>query len=105
MLDEEEEEPLAACDVEGQFHLAPQEIVDPPTFESWVRTLPAWASHMKNMRGLIEFSRSHFYGIVGVQIPSGQGVIGEAVIDTGGFRSLIDRDTVAQFGLKVQVGD
>ena len=69
--------------------------MDPPTFESHVRTLPAWASHMKNMRGLIEFSRSHFYGIVGVQVPGGQGVVGEVVIDTGGSRSLIDRDTAA----------
>ena len=76
MLDEEDEEPLAASDGEGQFHSAPHEIVDPPTFESRVRTLPAWAAHMKNMRGLIEFSRSHFYGIVGVQVSGGQGVVG-----------------------------
>ena len=67
--------------------------------------MPAWASHMKNMRGLIEFSRSYFYGIMGVQVPGGQVVIGEAVIDTGGFRSLIDWDMAAQFGLKVQVGN
>ena len=50
---------------------------------------------MKNMRGLIEFSQSHFYGIMGVQVPGGQVVIGEAVIDTGGSRSLIDQDTAA----------
>ena len=60
------------------------------------------------MRGLIQFSRCHFYGIVAVSGPGTaekEAVVCEAVIDTGGSKSIIDADSAAQYGLEVHVGD
>lgn len=102
IMEEDEDGPEEPPD--WQYHSV-SEIVDPPTLESRERTLPHWAKGLKNLRGLIEFSRSHFYAIVGVKGPGGDTVVGEAVMDTGGSRSLIDKDTAAQFGLQVHVGD
>ena len=70
-----------------------------------VCTLPTWAAGLKNLRGLIKFSRSHIYTIVGMKGPGGTAVVGKAVMDTGGSHSLIDKDTAEQFSLKVCVGD
>ena len=60
------------------------------------------------MRGLIQFSRCHFYGIVAVSGPGTaekEAVVCEAVIDTSGSKSIIDANSAAQYGLEVHVGD
>ena len=72
------------------------EIAEPTTLENRSHTLPGWAHGKINMRGLIHLSRSHFYGLVAVSGPNqsdAQAAVGEAVIDTGGSKSLIDADT------------
>ena len=69
---------------------------------------PGWARGKKNMEGLIQFSRSHFYGVVavtGANSKEGKAMVGEAVIDTGGSKSLIDAVSAEQYGLEVTVGD
>ena len=91
--------------------VATMDIVDPPAPECRTRSLPGWARGHKNLRGLINFSRSHFYAVVAVKGPGSNpssdqaAVVGEAVIDTGGSRSLIDADSAEQYGLQVTVGD
>ena len=84
------------------------EITEPPTLENRTRALPGWAHGKKNMQGLIQFSRSHFYGVVamtGANSKEGKAVVGEAVINTGGSKCLIDADSAEQYGLEVTVGD
>ena len=60
------------------------------------------------MRGLIHFSHWHFYGIMAVSGPGTaekEAVVCEAVIDTGGSKSIIYADSPAQYGLEVHIGD
>ena len=60
------------------------------------------------MRGLIQFNRCHFYGVVAVSGPGTAekgAVVCEAVIDTGGSKSIIDANSAAQYGLEVHMGD
>ena len=92
---------------EASYAAVTGEIAEPPTLENRTRALPGWASGKKNMRGLIQFSRSHFFGVVavtGANSKEGEAMVGEAVIDTGGSKSLIDADSAKQYGLEVTVG-
>ena len=80
--------------VDAEYNTVAGDIADPPTPETRPRGLPAWAAGQRNMRGLIQFSRSHFYGVVAVKGPGEENpVVAEAVIDTGGSKSLIDADS------------
>ena len=83
-----------ADEVDAEFNTVAGDIADPPTPETRPRGLPAWAAGQRNMQGLIQFSRSH-YGVVAVKGPGEENpVVAEAVIDTGGSKSLIDADLV-----------
>ena len=60
------------------------------------------------MRGLIQFSHCHFYGVVAVSGPGTaekEAVVCQAVIDTSGSKSIIDADLAAQYDLEVHVRD
>ena len=93
---------------EASYAAVTGEIAEPPTLENRTRALPGWAYGKKNMQGLIQFSRSHFYGVVAVTAANskeGKAMVGEAVIDSGGSKSLINADSAEQYGLEVTVGD
>ena len=62
------------------------------------REVPVWAEGARNFRGLVPPSRAHYMALVKL----GNGVI-EAIIDTGGARSLIDLDTARTLGLKIEM--
>ena len=60
--------------------------------------MPSWAPPgTKNLRGIVPPSTAHYMGIVGL----GQGVL-EGIFDTGGARSMIDKNTAELLGLTVE---
>ena len=65
------------------------------------RTMPDWVSDdVINYRGLVPSSTSHYMALVKL----GRGIC-EAIVDTGGARSLIDLDTAKTLGLKVEMAN
>lgn len=63
--------------------------------------VPKWAEPVKhNLLGAIPFSRCHFFATVKVE-----DAVVEALMDTGGARSVIDKHTVAKMGLSIEKVD
>lgn len=88
-------------DADGIFQAVDRDMfVEPATMETRSRELPAWAGGKRNMLGIVPFSRCHYYGVVAIN-----DVVVEAIMDTGGARSLVDVDTARQMGLEVKEGD
>ena len=77
-----------------------KEVIEPATEATRVRCLPAWAGKRRNLLGLVPFSRCHYFGVVAIN----DSVI-EALLDTGGAKSLVDVDTAEQMGLEVKQGE
>ena len=62
------------------------------------RCLPVWAEKGTiNLRGLVPTSVAHYMALVGI----GKGVC-EALVDTGGARSLVDMDTAKKLKLDIE---
>jgi hypothetical protein len=65
------------------------------------RGLPVWAPKgAKNGRGLLPISRSHYIALVAIG-----GGFCEAIVDTGGARSMIDYESAKALGLDVELSD
>lgn len=63
------------------------------------RGLPEWAPKgARNKRGLLPISRSHYIALVAIG-----GGFCEAIVDTGGARSMLDYDTAVALGLEVEL--
>lgn len=63
--------------------------------------LPLWApSGARNGRGLLPISRAHYTALLSIE-----GAFVEAIIDTGGARSMIDYETAKALGLNIQLAD
>ena len=58
--------------------------------------LPDWATGYLNHRGLVPLSPSHFYGVAAFN-----GSVTDALLDTGGGRSMMDLATARKLGLPV----
>ena len=58
--------------------------------------LPDWAAGYLNHRGLVPLSPSHFYGVAAFN-----GSVTDALLDTGGGRSMMDLATARKLGLPV----
>ena len=70
----------------------------PPSAPNKQPELPGWAEGMKNVRGRIPISKNHFTCVVAVN-----GACMEAIVDTGGCRSMMDLGTAQAAGLKVKL--
>lgn len=65
------------------------------------RGLPAWApSGARNGRGLLPISRAHYTALLAIN-----GAFCEAIVDTGGARSMIDYETAKALGLDIELAD
>lgn len=75
--------------------------VAPATEQNRNKNPPEWAGKVKyNLLGRIPFTRCHFFAAVKI----GEAMI-EALMDTGGARSVVDKHTAAKMGLQVASGD
>ena len=61
---------------------------------------PSWAGKRQTLPGLVPFSHCHYFGVVAIN----DSVI-EALLDTGGAKSLVDVGTTEQMGLEVNQGE
>lgn len=65
------------------------------------RGLPSWAkSGARNGRGMLPISRSHYIALVAIN----EGFC-EAIVDTGGARSMIDYESAKSLGLDVELAN
>lgn len=63
------------------------------------RGLPKWAKEgAKNGRGMLPISRSHYIGLIAID-----GGFCEAIVDTGGARSMIDYESAKALGLNIEL--
>ena len=74
-----------------------KEVIEPATEATRVWRLPAWAGKCQNLLGLVPFSRCHYFGVMAIN----DSII-EALLSTGGAKSLVDVDTVEQMGLEAK---
>jgi hypothetical protein len=80
------------------FLLAGQGVVEATKLPAGSRGVPDWASvGAKNLRGLVQISGSHYLGLCEVN-----GRLVEVVLDSGGARTMIDKDTARALGLNVE---
>ena len=65
------------------------------------RGLPSWASsEAKNLRGVVSVQSSHYLGLVELN-----GRVVEVILDSGGARTMVDRETAIALGLKIEWAD
>ena len=81
---------------DGNFMAMPPSIV-PPSVP--MGKLPSWASKMTDLRGRMPISTNHFTCQLGILNESGPGAYMEAIVDTGGCRTMMDIGTAKASGV------
>ena len=93
--EDEEEDDLASSPGPDPNFMSQSE---PPGSPGRKPDLPGWALGMVNVRGRVPVSKNHFTCVVGIG-----GACMEAIVDTGGCRSMMDLGTAKAAGLPIKL--